>query len=398
MLDLKVTTIFSLLGIGNIPKQGDMITQSSTRKLEHVLVIGAGQAGLAAGHWLKQENLSFEILEAETRIGNSWRRRYASLSLFTTREFSGLPGLSLEGDPDGYAARDEFADYLERYAQHFGLPVRLGVSVEKLTRDSAGLFTALLSSGESVSASQVIIATGGFQNPVIPALAKGFGPEVLQLTPENFGDGSSVPAGTVLVVGDGASGRDLAVLARNGHDVMLARGKPRKMLPERIFGKSIWWWLRRLGLLNVSGSSRIGRLMQRKDPFPDRDRSLESLAARGIVLMPRLLEAKGGEAVFDGGQSHKIAAVVWAVGYRDQTDWLQVRHALDDQGRFLQEEGVSPVSGLYFLGRPWQRNRASALVMGVGDDAQQIVKAITATRDRSLGARAGQAKVMAAAT
>lgn len=375
-----------------------MMMQGTTSKFEHVLVIGAGQAGLAAGYWLKQDNISFEILETETRIGTSWRRRYASLSLFTTREFSALPGLSLSGDPEGYAGRDEFADYLETYTAHFGLPVRLGVSVVTLTRDSSGLFTALLSTGESVRASQIIVATGGFQQPLVPALATGFGPEVLQLTPENFGDGASVPAGTVLVVGDGASGRDLAVLARKGHEVLLATGKPRKMLPERIFGKSIWWWLRRLGLLSVSGSSRIGRLMQRKDPFPDRDRSLKSLAARGIVMMPRLLEAKGGEAIFEGGQSHKIAAVVWAVGYRDQTDWLQVRHALDDQGRFLQEEGVSPVSGLYFLGRPWQRNRASALVMGVGDDARQIVKAITATRDRSLGARAGQAKVIAAAS
>ncbi|MGO3868626.1 MAG: flavin-containing monooxygenase [Alcaligenes sp.] len=375
-----------------------MMMQGTTSKFEHVLVIGAGQAGLAAGYWLKQDNISFEILETEIRIGTSWRRRYASLSLFTTREFSALPGLSLSGDPEGYAGRDEFADYLETYATHFGLPVRLGVSVVTLRRDSAGLFTALLSTGASVRASQIIVATGGFQQPLVPVLASGFGPEVLQLTPEDFGDGASVPAGTVLVVGDGASGRDLAVLARKGHEVLLATGKPRKMLPERIFGKSIWWWLRRLGLLSVSGSSRIGRLMQRKDPFPDRDRSLKSLAARGIVMMPRLLDAKGGEAVFEGGQSHKIAAVVWAVGYRDQTDWLQVRHALDDQGRFLQEEGVSPVSGLYFLGQPWQRNRASALVMGVGDDARQIVKAITATRDQSLGARAGQAKVIATAS
>lgn len=341
-----------------------------------VLVIGGGQAGLAAGYWLKRQDIPFLIVEGSARIGDVWRQRYASLSLFTTRAFSALPGMALAGKAQGYAGRDEFADYLEAYARRFALPIRLSTSVQRLRAGPQGSFLADLSDGGTLAATHVIVATGGFQAPVVPAIARGFGAQIPQLTPESFGAGESLPDGPVLVVGDGASGRDLAVQASASHPVMLATGKPRKLVPERVLGQSIWWWLRSLGLMRASSASFIGKALRRRDPFPDRDRGLASLARRGIELRPRLTAAEGDTAVFADGERRQVAAVVWAVGYRDRTDWIEIPGALGDDGRLLHDAGVSPVPGLAYVGRPWQRNRASALVMGAGEDARRIVESI----------------------
>lgn len=139
-----------------------------------VLVVGAGQAGLAAGFHLKRAGLSFRILEAGDRIGNSWRNRYASLTLFTPRAFSALPGLSLEGDPAGYASRDEFASYLEAYAGRHSLPVTLGARVTRLGRSSSAGFDLALATGTTIAASHVIVASGDFRGPSFRASRKGW--------------------------------------------------------------------------------------------------------------------------------------------------------------------------------------------------------------------------------
>ncbi|MGB3432617.1 hypothetical protein [Achromobacter sp.] len=233
-----------------------------------------------------------------------------------------------------------------------------------------------MSDGGTVAATHVIVATGGFQAPVKPPVARGFGEQVVQLTPESFGAGESLPDGPVLVVGDGASGRDLAVLASATHPVMLATGKPRKLVPECVLGKTIWWWLRSLGLMRAPTASFIGQALRRRDPFPDRERGLASLARRGVELRPRLIGTDGDTALFADGERRKVASAVWAVGYRDQTNWIDIPGAVDTNGRFHHSEGVSPVPGLSHVGRPWQRNRASALIMGVGEDARHIVEAI----------------------
>ena len=134
--------------------------------------------------------------------------------------------MALAGKAQGYAGRDEFADYLEAYARRFALPIRLSTSVQRLRAGPHGSFLADLSDGGTLAATHVIVATGGFQAPVVPAIARGFGAQIPQLTPESFGAGESLPDGPVLVVGDGASGRDLAVQASASHPVMLATGKP----------------------------------------------------------------------------------------------------------------------------------------------------------------------------
>lgn len=233
----------------------------------------------------------------------------------------------------------------------------------------------------------MIIATGGFQSPIVPPLANGFETAVLQLTAASYRAPDQIPAGNVLVVGDGASGRDIAVELANSRTVWLATGKPRKLFPERILGRSMWWWLRSLGLMKASATSAIGRMMRRADPFPDRDRSLQSLRRAGVRVVPRLVQANGRTAIFADDSKAEVAAVIWATGYGDETAWIEIPGAVDPYGRFLHESGVSPVQGLYFVGRPWQRNRASALVMGAGDDAAVVVDAILRQSHTAAAAR-----------
>jgi putative flavoprotein involved in K+ transport len=346
-----------------------------------VLIIGAGQAGLAAAYRLRQKGISFQVVEANARIGDAWRKRYSSLTLFTPRRFSALPGLELQGDGEGYASRDEFADYLERYALVHQLPISTGTTVERLSRCGEE-FEALLTTGERILARNVIVATGGFQRAVVPKLSLNIAGDVQQLTAESYSEPSNVVLGTVLVVGDGASGRDIAAELAASHCVILSTGKPRRLFPERILGRSIWWWLSLVGLMDAGRDSFIGRRMRRADPFPDRDRSIASLKRRGVAVVPRLIGTTGRQAEFADGRMEAIDSVVWAVGYRDETAWLAIPGALDDQGRFVEQGGVSPVTGLYFVGRPWQRNRASALIMGVGQDAEVVAAAI-AVRHRA---------------
>ena len=345
-----------------------------------VLVIGGGQAGLAAGYHLKKAGVPFEIVDGHPRVGDSWRTRYDSLSLFTPRQFSALPGLDLPGNRDLYATRDEFADYLETYAARFQLPVLLGRRVTRLVNASDGGFGAVLDDGSRIMASEVIVATGAFQLALVPKLAVRFGHEVLQLTTETYRNPRQLPDGQVLVVGDGASGRDIAVELRQLQPVILATGKPRKLFPERLLGKSIWWWLNLLGVLRAPGGSRIGRKLREADAFPNRDISIDSLTRRGIRVVSRLAEASGTEARFADGTSAIIRTVIWAVGYRDDSFWLDIEGAKGADGTFLHEAGVSPAKGIYFVGRPWQRNRASALIMGAGDDAEIIIQRLLSDR------------------
>jgi putative flavoprotein involved in K+ transport len=337
-----------------------------------VIVIGGGQAGLSAGYYLQHTGLAFRILDAAPRIGDSWRNRYHSLSLFTPRSFSQLPGMTLSGDPEHYPTRLEFAAYLEAYASRFSLPVLTNARVTRLTSEG-GRFQARLQDGTELRARAVIIATGAFQRTQRPALGSRFGSQVTQIDADAYRRPDDTPGGRVLVVGDGASGRDIAADLAATRETLLAVGKPRKLFPERILGRSVWWWLRKLGLMRVRPTSRLGRIMQRIDPFPDRGRSLGALQTSGVRVMTRLVDAEGHEALFADGSRCDIDAVIWATGYRDELAWLDVAHAVDDTGAPVHRSGVSPVPGLYVLGRPWQRNRASALVMGAGRDAQILV-------------------------
>lgn len=209
-----------------------------------ILVIGAGQAGLAMGYHLKRTALRFQLVDQNARIGDSWRRRYDSLVLFTPRAYSVLPGFSMPGDPESYPDKDEFAAYLEAYAGHFDLPIALETGIRRLERTN-GHFRAVSEAGATVECRAVVLATGAFQQPIVPSVSKQLAPTVRQYSPETYKNPASVPPGTVLVVGDGATGRDIAAELSADRTVFLATGRPRRLLPQRILGKSTWWWLAR---------------------------------------------------------------------------------------------------------------------------------------------------------
>lgn len=340
-----------------------------------VLVIGAGQAGLAAGYHLARTGVRFVIAEREERAGASWLRRYESLTLFTPRRLNALPGLPLEGDAGGYPARDEFAAYLDAYAKALRLPVLYGFPIKRLERRDDGRFRAIGPGSELVSAHAVVVATGGFQVPVVPALASALGRNVVQLTPETYRNPASIAQGPVLVVGDGASGRDIAAELSFHHTVLLSGGRARRLLTERIFGVSIWTWLSATGLLRTSADTLLGRKMREADPFPNRGRGDRELIGLGIVRKPRVIGVNGDRVLFADGTSADVGAVIWCMGYGDEFDWLAIEAAKDATGSIVHDEGHSPVTGLYYVGRPWQRNRASGLVLGVNEDARLIVEA-----------------------
>ncbi|CAG7613948.1 putative oxidoreductase CzcO [Paenibacillus solanacearum] len=343
---------------------------------DEIIVIGAGQAGLAAGYYLKQAGRSFRLLDEGGAVGESWRRRYDSLTLFTPRAFSGLPGLPLDGAPDGFPGKDEVADYLARYADYYKLPVKLNASVTRLTREGTGY--RLAADAEEYAARQVIIATGPFRKPHIPAAAGQLPASVAQLHSSEYRNSAQLQEGAVLVAGGGNSGAQIALeLASQGCEVHLAVSRRLRFAPLRIMNRSVFWWLDRLGLLNAPADSPLGRAVRsRQDPVfvPELKRAIRSGTVR---LRPRVTGQRGGAVQFADGTKLEPRNVVWATGFRPDYPWLDVPGALDAEGGPLHEKGISPVAGLYYVGLPWLRSRNSALLGGVGADARHVVDCLT---------------------
>jgi putative flavoprotein involved in K+ transport len=340
-----------------------------------VLVIGAGQAGLATGYHLARTGLRYELLDGSSRVGDSWRQRFDSLMLFTPRAYSALPGLAVPGDPQGFPSKDEIADYLEAYAEHFAISIRLRTAVRSLETYGAN-FRVTTREGIPIESRAVVVATGAFQIPRIPATSTAFSADVHQLSANAYRRPSSMPAGTVLVVGDGATGREIALELAATHRVLLSTGRARRVIPDRILGRSIFWWLDRLGLLRASRETWIGRQMRSRDPFPGRSLSLPRLRQAGVNVVGRLAAAEGTTAHFADGVVAQISALVWATGYRVASDWVAIPGLTNRDGAFVQTRGISPVDGVYFVGQSWQWTRGSALLTGVGADAAYVTAEI----------------------
>jgi putative flavoprotein involved in K+ transport len=313
------------------------------------------------------------LVDRHDRVGDSWRKRFDSLTLFTPRAYSALPGLPVPGDPEGYPTKDEIADYLESYARHFALPISLGTEVERLEHCD-GLFRATTTTGTELTAPAVVVATGAFQQPALPPHSRQLATEVVQLTPDSYRNPQQTPAGTVLVVGDGATGRQIARELSATHRVLLATGRPRRVSPHRILGKSIFWWMDKLGILRKSRESAVGRYLMQKDPFPGKELDLRKLRRKSVTVVGRLTGVAGRQVSFVGGEAVEIDVVIWATGYRDRTDWMAIPEVKDAHGAFIQQRGVSPVPGLTFVGRSWQWTRGSALLTGVGADASYVAQ------------------------
>jgi putative flavoprotein involved in K+ transport len=339
-----------------------------------VIVVGGGQAGLAIGYLLAQHGRDFKILEAAAEPAAAWRERWDSLKLFTPVRYSSLPGLPFPGDPDHYPSRDDVVAYLSDYIDRFDLPVEYYRRVSTIRRAGPGYL--IEADGATYEADQVVIATGPFQVPFVPAIAERLDPEVVQIHTSAYRNPADLPAGRVLVVGGGNSGFQVAEELSASCEVHLSIGSRQTPLPQRILGRDLFWYLEGTGLIYKTKGSRLGKRLSGRDTLigstPRRLRR-----RHGVELRPRVVAADGSKVTFADGTQLDVDAVVWATGYRSDYSWVHVP-VLDEAGAPIHERGVTPSPGLYFLGLTWQYTRGSALIGWVKDDAEHLAQRIGA--------------------
>ncbi|MBB5788890.1 flavin-containing monooxygenase [Jiangella mangrovi] len=338
---------------------------------QDIVIIGAGQAGLAAGRALAIAGHEPLLLDAAPAIGHSWRERWDSLRLFTPARFDGLPGLPFPGDPDHHPGKDEVADYLRSYASTFDLPVRLSSPVLRLTRSGDGF--ALATPDGEIEARQVVVATGPFQRPVVP-------PHSLTVPSPHTSEyrrPGQLPDGPVVVVGGGNSGVQIAAeLAASGRSVTLAVGTRQPALPQRLLGRDLFHWLNRVGVVRIPSDTRIGARIRRREPLIGT--SLRALRRDGVRLAGRVVAASGDTVTTADGGTLRVSAVVWATGYRVDHGWIDIEGAVGPDGAPVHTRGAGVVPGLHYLGLPYQYSRGSALLGWVGDDAGRLATRVAA--------------------
>jgi putative flavoprotein involved in K+ transport len=353
-------------------RPADLVAAGTTSSCE-VVVVGAGQAGLAIGHFLRRQGRAFVIVERAGQIAPAWRGRWDSLTLFTPRRYSALPGLAFPGVPDGYPTRDEVISYLERYAENFSLPCELDSEVRELERGDDGRFH-LEANGQTITADQIVVATGPFQTPYVPKLSEQLGGDVFQTHAVGYRRPNEVPQGTVLVVGGGNTGFQIAKELSATHEVVLSVGSRQTPLPQRPLGRDLFWWLTKARILDKTVESRLGRkLSTRETLIGSSPRELKK--RHGVELKPRVVDADGYTVRFQDGSKLKVDAVIWATGYQPDYAWIKLP-IFDADGRLRHRRGVTDVPGLYFVGLTWQHTRGSALIGWVKDDAQFIAERI----------------------
>ncbi|MDM4771366.1 monooxygenase [Solimonas fluminis] len=337
-----------------------------------VLVIGAGQAGLAAAWHLQRAGVPFRIVEASTQVGGSWRHYYDSLTLFSPAGYSSLPGMPFPGDPERYPVRDEVTGYLEAYAARYELPVEFGRRVASVGRLDAG-FASKLADGEIIHSRAVVAASGAFARPYMPPIdgLESFRGRVLHAaqyrSPEGF-EGQRI-----VVVGGANSAVQIAAELASRATVTLASRRPIRFAPQRVLGKDFHFWL------NLTGLDRTRWLDDQSTPVLDTGKYRGAIKSghpdqRGMFLK---VDSTGVE--WSPGQHEPVDVLLFATGYRPQVPYLDSLGAIDAEGRLLQRKGVSTtVPGLYYVGFPKQRNFASATLRGVGPDAEVVVRSLRA--------------------
>ena len=268
-------------------------------------VIGGGQAGLAIGHFLRQHGYRFVILERASELAPAWRERWDSLTLFTPRRYSALPGLPFAGDPDGYATRDEVIGYLERYAETFELPVELNSEVKRLDQGDDGRFRVAVG-GRTIIADQVVVATGPFQTPFVPKLGEKLAGDLFQTHAVGYRKPGDVPEGTVLVVGGGNTGFQIAKELSATHKVVLSIGSRQKPLPQRVLGRDLFWWLTKTRLINKTVESRLARKLGMRDTLIGSS-PREMTERYGVELKHGLSTSRAGGCASKTGANSKLA-------------------------------------------------------------------------------------------
>lgn len=348
------------------------------------VVIGGSQSGLAVGYYLKQRNLSFVILDEHDRIGDAWRKRWDSLRLFTPGRYDGLPGMPFPGSPSSYPTKDETADYLEAYAREFELPIRTGVKVDRVSKVEDRFE---VSWGEhTLFAENVVVATGAFNTPRVPAFARELAESIVQLHSKEYRSPSQIQKGAVLVVGAGNSGAEIAIELARQHKTWLS-GRDTGQEPARagsyldhLITPLMWFVATRLTV-----KTALGRKL--RDQFVDPPRGIplgrvrrKDFAPAGIERVPRMIAVRNGYPVLENERVLEVSNVIWCTGYASSYDWIDLSLRTHN-GLPIHDRGiVESCPGLYFVGLLFLYSLSSALLGGVGRDAKHIVEHIVSTR------------------
>jgi putative flavoprotein involved in K+ transport len=333
-----------------------------------VLVIGAGQAGLSMAWHLARRGVRYLLVDAAPEVGHSWRTRWDSLRLFSPARYDGLPGDAFPGDPDCYPGKDQVADYLAAYADRHGFLVLTSTRVTRLVPYDGGL--AAHTTQGVLHARRVVVATGPFHTPFIPAVDGSLTVPVLHSS--GYRRPTDLPDGRVLVVGGANSGLQIAEELAATRDVVLSAGANPPAVPQRVLGRDLFWWLTRLGVMEKGPDSRLAKRMRARGDLVI-GTSRKALRRDGVDFRPRLVSASGRTACFADGTTADIDAVVWATGFRPDYSWIEAPALTDGAGMPRHDGGRSlAVPGLWFLGLPWQRSRGSALLGFVQRDAAHL--------------------------
>jgi putative flavoprotein involved in K+ transport len=355
----------------------------TTQHIE-TLIIGGGQAGLATGYYLRQEGRPCLILEANARLGDQWRNAWDSLHLYTAARYDGLPGLPFPKGAWEFPHKDEVADYMENYALAWDLPVRTSTRVESLDAGPDGGYVVTLTSGETISCENVVVATGPFGRiPNVPTSAAGLDRSVHQLHSSEYRRPGQIPPGKVLVVGASHSGTDIAYELALTHDVVLA-GRDCGQIPWRIekrfnrigFRAIVFMFKHVLTRRTPMGRKGMEEFRQHGGPMIRVKRS--DLKARGVErVTARFAGVRAGRPELDDNSVvGDVTSVVWCTGFKHRFDWINLP-VFGENGwpeEFRGEVAESP--GLWFCGLAFQYSVTSMFLLGARRDAKYVARGI----------------------
>jgi putative flavoprotein involved in K+ transport len=359
---------------------------------QHVetLIIGAGQAGLATGYHLKRRGRTFVIVDGNQRIGDNWRQHWDTLRLYTPAKYDGLPGLAFPTARWHFPGKEEVADYLERYALHFDLPVRTNTRVERLEARPGGGYRAVLGDG-AITCDNVVVATGSFgRTPSVPEFAGELRPDIRQMHSIEYQRPEQLQPGPVLVVGASHSGQDVAYELAQTRPTILC-GPNRGNIPLRPESRRahvllpIAVFMFRHVLTRRTPMGRKEMLEVRLHGGPNLRVKEKDLTDRGVQRYEsRMTGVRDGRPELADGTVLDVANVVWCTGFKQVFDWIKLP-ILNDYGWPVEYRGVVDAApGLFFCGLSFQYAFASMVFPGIGRDADYVARQIVA---RSSAAR-----------
>ena len=331
---------------------------------KEVLVIGAGQCGLAAGRYLQKKGTDFLILEKNKHIGDNWRKRYESLTLFTPASLSALPELPMAIAPKSRPNKNQMADYFNRYAEHFDLPVHVNEEVREIRKEDD--FFLVKTSMREYTANKVIHAAGSCDRPYLPEWAAEL--TIPYIHSSEYKTPVSVKGQSVLLVGTGNSAAQIGAELTRHFEVDWSTNRKPKFSALNLLGRNILTLAKNLGKLDRPAPEKSVLNGEAIYLFDDLKKRLKKTKRKKKVT-----HAEGANITFEGGETATYDFVLFATGFRPSFDFINIPNFENDLAQLRKQQGLSVVSGLYFLGIPYQRSRSSQLIYGSQKDAAYIV-------------------------